>query len=222
MELEVDGQLIQVRPQLVVVAGFTGRDASEVRRHITELAEQGIHPPEKVPSFYLLPASVISQAPVVDVEHERTSGEAEIALIFDGDARYVTLASDHTDRQAETLDIGQAKSNCPKVFARLAWRYEDVVGEWDALQLRSWISEDGERTLYQSGSTRELLDPTALLSHFPQGSPSTFVLLMGTVPVQGGIRGSGYFWSELSDPRLQRSITLDYRVEIVKKPVPSG
>lgn len=223
MELQVDGRLIRMTPTLVVVAGFTGRDSAEVRRHIAELADQGIDAPEKVPSFYLLPPSAVSQGTSVEVDHEATSGEAEIALIGLDDRWFVSIASDHTDRRAEAVDIGLAKRKCPKVFGTVAWRYEEVAERWDTLELRSWILDGGERVLYQAGTASELLAPTQLLSHLDGGKPpSDFAMLMGTVPVRGGIRGSSHFWSELRDPATGRTITLEYAVAVMTKPVMSG
>ena len=222
MELQVDGRLIRANPTQVVVAGFTGRDSAEVRRHIAELADQGIAAPEKVPSFYLLPPSLASQETTVEVGHEATSGEAEIALIVLGDRWFVSIASDHTDRRAEAVDIGLAKRSCPKVFGVSAWPYEDVVDRWDALELRSWIVDDGKRVLYQCGTASELLAPTQLLSHLDGETPSEFAMLMGTVPARGGIRASSYFWSELRDPGTGRSISLEYAVAVVPKAVMTG
>ena len=222
MELQVDGRLIQVNPTRVVVAGFTGRDAAEVRRHIAELADQGIAAPETIPSFYLLPPWAISQETSVEVDHEATSGEVEIALIGLGDQWFVSIGSDHTDRRAEAVDIALAKGNCPKVVGTSAWRYEDVADRWDALELRSWIVDGHERVLYQSGTASELLPPTQLLSHLDGDRPSEFVMLMGTVPARGGIRPSSHFWSELRDPASGRTISMEYSIAVVSKSVMSG
>ena len=50
----------------LVVAGYTGRDEASVKKHIDELAAIGVAPPETVPAFYELPASLATQvfAPV--------------------------------------------------------------------------------------------------------------------------------------------------------------
>lgn len=198
----------------VVVAGFTGRDRAEVDRHVAELSALGVSAPPTIPAYYLLPREALTQATAITVEHGETSGEAEIALVDDGTERLVTLASDHTDRRAEAVDIGLAKRNCPKLVASDAWRYEDVADHWDALQLRSWIDEGDTLCLYQAGTAGELLPPDALLAELPLEEPrAPFALLCGTVPVLGGLRPAGRFSAELHDPVRDRSLRLDYRIQ---------
>ena len=213
MRFQVNEDPIELNPEAVIVAGFTGRDERQVREHIAELADEGVTVPEEVPSFYPLPPSVLTQGTKLDVLHGFTSGEAEIALVFDGDKTFVTLASDHTDRRAETVDIHLSKQVCPKPFATTAWKYEEVVDHWDELRLRSWIEEAGSRRVYQEGSAAAILTPTSILDSLRlKHRPETFALLTGTVPVRGGIRGSNRFWAELTDPVHGRSLRLDYRV----------
>jgi len=209
----IDGESLELQPQLGVVAGFTGRDADAVRHHIEELEREGISAPERVPSFYLIAPDILVQEGAIDVGHARTSGEAEIALLYEGADVYVTLASDHTDRQAETLDIALSKEVCPKVFASTAWRYEEVADAWDELTLRSWIEEDGERVLYQEGVASTLIAPDDLLGRMPFARrPERFALLTGTVAVRRAIRGAARFWAELTHPGSGRAIELDYRI----------
>jgi len=216
VKFDVDGKQVQLNPEAVIVAGFTGRDKGEVERHVAELAAEGVTVPDQVPSFYPLPPSVLTQDTKFDALHGGTSGEAEIALVCEGDGIFVTLASDHTDRRAEAVDITLSKQVCPKPFATMAWRYEEIADHWDDLQLRSWIEVDGERRLYQEGTAAALLSPGDLLQRLRfSRRPESFVLLTGTIPARGGIRGADRFLAELSDPVTRRSIRLSYRVRVL-------
>jgi hypothetical protein len=216
LRFEVNNEVVELSPEVVVVGGFTGRDVEEMQRHIAELGEEGISAPDETPAFYLLPPAVLTQGMRLDVLHGHTSGEAEIALLFEGDDAFVTLASDHTDRRAEALDIHLSKQVCSKPFATTAWALEDVVNHWDALELRSWIEESGTRTVYQKGTAADILPPESILARLhSQYRLGNFALLSGTIPVSGGIRGSGRFWAELSDPVRERSIQLDY---VIREP----
>ncbi|OFW27044.1 MAG: hypothetical protein A3J28_11785 [Acidobacteria bacterium RIFCSPLOWO2_12_FULL_60_22] len=42
LALQLDGSPVDFQARRVLVAGYTGRDASQVRAHITELERQGI------------------------------------------------------------------------------------------------------------------------------------------------------------------------------------
>jgi hypothetical protein len=217
LRFQVNEDLIEFEPEVVIVAGFTGRDGQQVHDHIAELIEEGVTAPEEIPSFYPLPPSILTQAERLDVLNRSTSGEAEIALLFDGSDTFVTLASDHTDRRAEMIDIYLSKQVCPKPIATTAWEYDEVVGHWDELQLRSWIEEAGSRHLYQEGSAAAILPPTSILNSLRwRHRPESYALLTGTVPVRGGIRSSGHFWAELTDPVRQNSLQLNYRIQTLE------
>jgi len=216
MEFSIEGRLIEIEPEVAIVAGFTGRDKEEVQRHVDELVAEGVTAPDDVPSFYPLPTSCITQVSRLETLHGATSGEAEIALIRNGEEMFVTLASDHTDRRAEAIDISLSKQVCPKPIAGTVWDYAEVADRWDELEVRSWILEGGERRLYQEGTAASLLAPEQLIErlHFAR-TPDSFVLLTGTIPALGGVRGADHFWAELVDPATRRSIRLDYAIRVL-------
>lgn len=216
MNFNVGHNGLNLTVEAVIVAGFTGRDQRQVDAHLTELRAEGVPAPSQTPSFYLVPPDAARQTDAIVTTHPATSGEAEIALLINGDDAYVSLASDHTDRAAETLAIYVSKLVCPKVVARDAWLLSEVRDHWDEIEIRSWIAENGQRVLYQEGLAGELLEPDELLRRTPFGRrPHSFLLLTGTLAARGGIRGSDHFWAELHDPRLGRTITLAYRVEVI-------
>jgi hypothetical protein len=196
----------------VLIAGYTGRDRAAVMHHIEELAAIGVPPPETVPAYWLLPPWLATNAGSTSTTGAGTSGEAELCLLVDGDDVFVTVASDHTDRQAESVDIGLSKAICQKPVASQAWPIGDIGDRWGELVLRSWIVEDGREVVYQDGPCSSLVSPPELLAGIPFERPRRFMMLTGTVPVLGGIRPSTRFRGELHDPGRNRSIGFQYDV----------
>lgn len=212
MKLAIGARTLDVAVEAVIVAGYTGRDRELVQHHIDELAAIGVPPPASFPAYWLLPPWLVTQDPAIVVAGDRTSGEAELVLVGDGDERYVTLGSDHTDRAAEAVDIELSKAICPVPVATDAWPVAEVEGHWDDLVLRSWIDDGGVGVAYQDGACSSLVPPLDLLAGYPYARPQRFVMLTGTVPVIGDIRPSGRFRAELHDPVRGRSIHLEYAV----------
>ncbi|MCY4631065.1 MAG: DUF2848 family protein [bacterium] len=207
---------IVVDATAVVIAGFTGRDRAAVAEHLAELAELGVPTPKSVPSFYVTPGTSAVQQPRLAMVGAETSGEAEAVLVFDGDDAYLTLGSDHTDRAAEAIDIALSKLACPKPLATVVWRLEEVADHADDLLVRSWITEDGVESLYQEGRLGELMDLGDLLDATPFADrPDRFVLFTGTFPALGGIRPAERFRATLEDPVRGRSLSLDYRIDVL-------
>jgi hypothetical protein len=210
--LTVDGSPRDFQIETVIVAGYTGRDRAAVMHHIAELAEIGIPPPTSVPFYWRFPPWLGMQLDTMIVTGAETSGETELCLIVDGDELFVTLASDHTDRAAEAIDIGMSKAICPKVIGREAWPVAAVDGRWGELVLRSWITENGVEVLYQDGSCSSLVPPLDLLAGVPFEKPRCFALTTGTVPVIGGIRPASRFRGELHDPAADRRLRIAYDI----------
>jgi len=201
----------------LVVAGWAGRDRAAVDHHIQELAELGVAPPKTVPLYYRVGENNLTQSARIQVLGEASSGEVECLLFASGGSLYVTVASDHTDRELESYGVAQSKQICPKPIASTAWRFEDVADHWDELVIRSWIEEDGQRTLYQEGTLASLLPPDELIAKFNPAArsvqlPDGMGMICGTVAVIGRIRPAAVFEMELYDPRLNRAITHGYAV----------
>ncbi len=85
----------------VLAAGYTGRDQQHVQEHVTELEEQGIAPPPHIPMLYPVMPTLLSNSENIAVLGPNSTPEIEVAIVeFEGE-RYVTVASDQTDRENE-------------------------------------------------------------------------------------------------------------------------
>jgi hypothetical protein len=143
----------------------------------------------------------------------------EFVLIRDGDRLWLGAGSDHTDRKVETYNITVSKQLCEKPVAADLWDFEEVVGHWDSLQLRSWIKENDEWRVYQEGAITAMLPPDEIVSGYQGAGKLTdgSVMFCGTLAAIGGIRPSSAFSFELSDPVLGRKISHSY--EIIELPI---
>ena len=106
----------------LVIAGWTGRDVAALDHHIEELKAIGVVPPSKVPLYYRVAASLLTQAATVQVLGSDSSGEVEPVLFAAAGRLWVTLGADHTDRKVESYGIAVSKQMCAKPIGRVAWR----------------------------------------------------------------------------------------------------
>ena len=197
----------------LTIAGWAGRDQAAIEHHIAELAELGVKRPSTTPCFYRLGAELLTQAEQVDVVGVKSSGEAECVLVQSARGLLVTVGSDHTDREVEAYGVTVSKQVCPKPVARDAWRFEDVAGHWDQLELRAYAIANGARRVYQQGSVASLLPAANLLERAPLAQGAA--MFCGTLAVQGGIVGMAdgdALELELHDPILNRTLRHAYRV----------
>jgi hypothetical protein len=197
----------------LTIAGWAGRDQAAIEHHIAELAELGVKRPSTTPCFYRLGAELLTQAEQIDVVGVKSSGEAECVLVQSPAGLLVTIGSDHTDREVEAYGVTVSKQVCPKPLARDAWRFDEVAGHWDQLELRAYALANGERRVYQQGSVASLLPAADLLARAPL-TPGA-VMFCGTLAVQGGIVGMAdgdALELELHDPILNRTLRHAYRV----------
>jgi len=98
------------------------------------------------------------------------------------------------------------------------WAYSDVAGHWDQLLLRSYVTIDGKRSIYQEGLVTTMKDPMELIAGFEAigGARSGVVMFCGTLAAKGGIRPADSLEIELSDPVLGRSIKHQYSIETIE------
>lgn len=199
----------------LVIAGWTGRDAAAVEKHIHELEAIGVKRPRSTPIFYRVAASLLTTDATIEVLGNQSSGEAECVAYSLEDGIWIGLGSDHTDRAAEALGVSLSKQMCAKPVSREIWRRDDVAPHWDELVLRSYIGVGENRRLYQEGflsaikPLHELFKLYGEDEHLPAGT----AMFCGTVPVLGAIAPAERFEMELYDPVLGRKLTHSYRVE---------
>jgi hypothetical protein len=93
---------LEIEPKRLVIAGWTGRDRAAIDHHIEELAAIGVPRPTSVPLYYRVAASLLTQASQIEVLGEGSSGEVEPVLVRARSRWWLTVGSDHTDRDAAT------------------------------------------------------------------------------------------------------------------------
>jgi hypothetical protein len=209
----IDGATRAASIDTLIVAGWTGRDLSAVEQHIAELGALGVQRPNTIPSFYRVGANLLTQSASIDVVGSHSSGEVEFVLVSLPGGLHVGVGSDHTDRNVEAYNVTVSKQMCPKPLSRELWTFADVVDHWDALILRSWVTRDGARELYQEGSVNKMLTATDLVERYlgrrgvlPVGT----VMYGGTLTAIGSVCGGDCFDIELHDPVRDRRLQHSY------------
>lgn len=204
----------QVPISQVVVAGWTGRDAVAVENHIVELEAIGIRRPASTPIFYRVAAARLTTDTTIEASGKNSGGEVEYLLLRHGGGLWVGVGSDHTDREVEKYGVTVSKQMCDKPIATQFWAYDDVAPQWDRLILRSFVVEDGRRTVYQEGPVAAMLHPMDLVSRYTANCALSDQTLMfcGTLAAHGGVRATQRFAFEIEDPVLRRKIGHEYQV----------
>lgn len=203
-----------------VLCGYTGRDQAAVRRHIEELAKEGIEPPPSVPTLYPKAPWGLTQKDAIQVEGRETSGEMEFFILVDNSRIYVGAASDHTDRELERIDIRKSKQVCPTILSRSLWNYEEVAKTWDQIQIRSWAVKGGQKSIYQESTLGSILPPQDLI-HLVQLQLTDpiggIVFFSGTPPLLAGeMVFADRFEGELLDLNFGRKITIAYDIHTLE------
>lgn len=202
----------------LVCAGNVGRDKKAVQAHIDELAKLGVPGPTQIPTYMNYSTYLLTTDDEMTVVSDQSSGEVECVFLCQGDEIWVTVGSDHTDRDVESKSIPASKEMCAKPLAKECWPYADVQGHWDQLIMRCWVSKGKVRTLYQEAALSAILGPKELLEKMPRGHMNPkggFVLFGGTVATKGGLIYGDLFEMELEDPVLKRKIKMSYKVKVL-------
>ncbi|MFI5882320.1 DUF2848 domain-containing protein [Streptomyces sp. NPDC051554] len=218
-----DGSTREVDVVQVLNAGYAGRSQDDVAAHVAELAELGVPGPAVTPALYPVSPYLAQQTERVAVQHGRTSGEAEWALVVaEGGELLLTAACDHTDRELEVHGVAWSKNAGPDVLARRAWRLADVESRIDEITLRAWVGHAGTETEIQTGTLAELLTPgywVDVLRSRGDLIPGT-VLISGTIPMAAGVDQFADSWRvELADPAGGDVIGLSYDVRPMPEPI---
>lgn len=216
----IDGQDKQLDIGSVYCIGYAGRDQAKVQEHIAELAELGVPKPDEIPTLYPVSVSRLNQKGAIEVLGQKTSGEAEIVLLFgqSEDELYITTGSDHTDRALETVGINLSKQVCDKPIASKAWSWAKVKDHWDQLKLISQVWLDRNWENYQEQEVSAILAVEDLITYLKKKNVELTHCLVfgGTVPLLDGFKyGQGYR-IKLQDPVLGDSIVCEYYVHNIE------
>jgi hypothetical protein len=197
----------------LVVAGWTGRDPVAVEKHIVELEALGVKRPAATPIFYRVAAARLTTKDAIEATGDKSGGEAEYLLLKHDGRLWVGVGSDHTDREVEKYGVTVSKQLCDKPMAAHFWAYDEVAPHWDQLVLRSHVTENGQRSLYQEGAVAAMLPPQELLARYGEDRMTEGTLMFcGTLAARGGVRATPAFDYEIEDPMLGRKISHAYRV----------
>jgi hypothetical protein len=201
-----------------IIAGWTGRDAEGVEKHIRELEVLGVKRPATTPIFYRVAAARLTTDSAIEVLGTQSSGEVEFVLLQALGELWIGTGSDHTDREVEAYGVSVSKQMCEKPIAPLFWRFAELTPHWDRLILRSYAVTEGRRVLYQEGSVAAMRHPEDLIERYAKGGLAEGTLMFcGTLAVHGGVRAAERFEFELGDPVLNRKIAHGY--DVVSLPI---
>ncbi|WP_100400306.1 DUF2848 family protein [Bacillus sp. FJAT-44742] len=201
----------------VLCIGYSGRNQEKVKEHIEELAELGVPRPEQTPTLFPMRLSSLNTTGKMEVIGDQTSGEAELVFIY-GDKEeevYVTVGSDHTDRELETVHIGKSKQVCDKPLASKVWPVKDVIDHWDELVLKTEIKVDGQWQSYQNEKVAAIMPYEDIKENLKSRGielPHS-VFFAGTVPLLDGFKFGEAYEMSLEDPIKGDSIILHYEVQ---------
>jgi hypothetical protein len=205
----------EIAVENTIIAGWTGRDPAAVAKHVRELEALGVKAPATTPIFYRVATARLTTGTDIEVVGDKSGGEVEFVLLQYDARLWVGAGSDHTDREVEAYGVTVSKQMCDKPLAPLFWAFDDVAPHWDRLMLRSHVTEDGVRKLYQEGSVAAMLSPQELIGRWRAGAthlPENTLMFCGTLAAKGGVRPTGRFEFELEDPVLGRTISHGYSV----------
>lgn len=221
LRFDVAGTSVEVPVRTLLNAGYAGRSQDDVAAHVAELAELGVPAPTRTPCLYPVAPYLAMQTADVPVQHSRTSGEAEWALVIAGPREQdvlLTVACDHTDRELEVHGVAWSKQAGPDVLGSRAWRLVEVADRIDSLTLSAQV---GGRRI-QHGTLGELLTPAYWLEELRKlelAEPGT-VLLSGTIPMDTSVDQFADSWRvDLGDPATGDVVTCEYSVRQLPAPI---
>lgn len=201
----------------VYCIGYSGSDSKKVQDHIDELAELGIPKPPEVPMLYPVRVSNLNQNGKMEIIGKKTSGEAEIVLIFGEQESeiYVSVGSDHTDRELESVDINKSKQICDKPLAKEAWPLSKLIDGWNELKLVSKVLINGKWEAYQEQNVTAILPLEKILAYLNKKSLDlkNSVVFAGTVPLLNGFKYGDAYEVELVNTLNNKSISCTYFVK---------
>lgn len=206
------------RAEHLICSGWVGKDVEALQAHIDELAKLGIAGPSRIPIYMHFSNYLLTTDDEITVIGPQSSGEVEYVLLGRGEEIWVTVGSDHTDRDIETKSIPASKQMYAKCLAKECWPLADIEDHWDSLIMRCWVFKNKEKSLYQEASLATILSPHELLKKIPEAESlrgKGIVLFSGTIATKSGLIYGDAYEMEMEDPILKRSIKHFYRVKIL-------
>jgi hypothetical protein len=195
----------------VEIVGYAARDRASLDSHLVELDVLGVPRPERIPTVWVVEGSMLSSSGPLHASPATSSGEAEPVLVRHVGNWYLTIGSDHTDREMERISLAAAKGACPKAIATECWPLALVESHWDSLLVQSSIRLDGAWVPYQEGELALLQPVDWYLSRFSDHAGVDRVVYCGTVPTSSGLRmGAEGFRAQLIDLRRGESLACEY------------
>ncbi|WP_372999296.1 DUF2848 family protein [Lutispora sp.] len=204
----------------LLVIGYAGRNMEKTMEHIKELEEQlGVPAPKKIPTIFECSHELLTQEKDIKFVGSKTSGEVEYVIVLYNDNIYIGLGSDHTDRELESVSVPKAKQVCPKPISKELWDYNDLKDHWDSIKLISYQTINGVEEVYQDGTLADILPVEKILEELKErvGDIKNSIIYSGTVPLLKGFAYGDNFRCMMVDEVLNRTIALDYNVQVISE-----
>ena len=187
-----------------------------MHEHIEELKNLGDAPPYAIPALYWISPDRLTHGSEIQVVGGQTSPEVEFFLAADRDGGlFVTIASDHTDRELETVSVSKSKQVCDKVLGDTFWSVDEIADHWDRIEISSKVCDQGAWVDYQAGTLGQILHYSDLMRRVGEEAIGRTRpgILSGTLPIIGGEACYASACEiRLHDPVLNRLITKTYDI----------
>jgi hypothetical protein len=143
------------------------------------------------------------------------SNIAYALLIKNREDVFVTIASDHTDPDAERCNLISGKHTYPKVIARRAWSLDSVEDHWDSIELRNMAIINDEKKIAQQLMGRELPQPSIVLEMIEDTmeEPRNMIIIVERRVMPEDYVASNYYEISIIDNANKRSIEHYYWVD---------
>lgn len=218
-DLNEKKSIVELEWDFLAAGGYCSRDRRGALAHIEELKTIGVPAPSKIPIIFWLEPNRITTEKQLYVVGNKNSGEVEFFFARDknGEA-YITIASDHTDRELETISMPKSKQICTKVIANECWKVDDIRGHWDDLIISSAVIVKGDASeeSYQEGSLAEIIEPEKLEKIISEECPvkeKKVAFFSGTLPLlTSKTIYANKFKMKMVDPVLKREINHSYEI----------
>lgn len=206
------------RADQLICSGWVGKDRRALQEHIDELAKLGVAGPSRIPIYMYLSTYLLTTDDEISVITSQSSGEIEYVVLRQGEDIWVTVGSDHTDRDVETKSIPASKQMYAKCLAKECWPLNDIQDHWDNLLLRCWVYKNNQKILYQEAPLATILSPWEIMEKIPDRESlkgKNVVLFSGTIATKSGLVYGDAYELEMEDPVLGRKIKHKYMVKIL-------